>query len=74
MPAATGAMVFKDGVITIDGVQYTNQLRKARLVPAQNIQTYPTLVPDGFGQDPYMLRELGTEADQRTSFRNELLP
>lgn len=26
----------------------------------------------GFGQDPYIVRELGTEKDQRTSFRNEL--
>lgn len=28
----------------------------------------------GFGQDPYMVRELGTEEDQRTSFLNELNP
>lgn len=26
----------------------------------------------GFGQDPYMIREIGTEDDQRMSFRNEL--
>lgn len=26
----------------------------------------------GFGQDPYIVRELGTEQDQRMSFRNEL--
>lgn len=26
----------------------------------------------GFGQDPYIVRELGTEADRRMSFRNEL--
>jgi hypothetical protein len=26
----------------------------------------------GFGQDPYLVREVGTETDQRTSFRNEL--
>lgn len=26
----------------------------------------------GFGQDPYLVRELGTEADRRMSFRNEL--
>lgn len=51
MPVVTGAMVFKDAVITIDAVAYTNQLRKARLVPAQNIQSYPTLVPDGVVQD-----------------------
>ncbi len=28
----------------------------------------------GFGQDPYIIRELGTEEDQRMSFRNELNP
>jgi hypothetical protein len=26
----------------------------------------------GFGQDPYIVRELGTDDDRRTSFRNEL--
>lgn len=26
----------------------------------------------GFGQDPYLIREIGTEEDQRMSFRNEL--
>lgn len=26
----------------------------------------------GFGQDPYLIREVGTEADQKTSFRNEV--
>lgn len=26
----------------------------------------------GFGQDPYLVREIGTEEDVRTSFRNEL--
>jgi hypothetical protein len=26
----------------------------------------------GFGQDPYLVRELGTEQDRRMSFRNEL--
>lgn len=28
----------------------------------------------GFGQDPYLIREIGTEDDQRMSFRNELNP
>lgn len=28
----------------------------------------------GFGQDPYLIRELGTEEDRRMSFRNELNP
>lgn len=51
MPAATGAMVFKNAVITVDAVDYTNQLRKARLVPDQPLQSYRTLVPDGVVQD-----------------------
>lgn len=51
MPAPTGARVFRDALITVDGVQYTNQLRKARLVPDQSVQTYRTLVPDGVVQD-----------------------
>lgn len=28
----------------------------------------------GFGQDPYLIREIGTVEDQKTSFRNELKP
>src|SRR6266567_4179916 len=28
----------------------------------------------GFGQDPYLIREVGTEEDRRMSFRNELNP
>lgn len=28
----------------------------------------------GFGQDPYLIREVGTDEDRRTSFRNELNP
>lgn len=28
----------------------------------------------GFGQDPYLIREVGTETDQKTSFRNEVNP
>lgn len=51
MPAPTGAMVYRDAFITVDGTEYTNQLRKARLVPDQPIQTYRTLVPDGVVQD-----------------------
>ena len=51
MPAATGAMVFKNAVITIDSVEYANQLRVARLVPDQPVQTYRTLVPDGAVSD-----------------------
>lgn len=51
MPAPTGAIVFRDALITVDGTDYANQLRKARLVPEQSIQTYRTLVPDGAVQD-----------------------
>lgn len=51
MPAPTGAMVYRDAFITVDGTEYTNQLRKARLVPDRPIQTYRTLVPDGVVQD-----------------------
>lgn len=28
----------------------------------------------GYGQDPYMIREVGTDEDRRTSFRNEIKP
>jgi hypothetical protein len=51
MPPPTGAYVYKDALIKVDGTDYANQLRKARLVPTQNVQTYPTLVPDGVVQD-----------------------
>jgi hypothetical protein len=51
MPAASGARVFRDALITVDGVEYTNQLSKARLVPDQPIQSMRTLVPDGVVQD-----------------------
>lgn len=51
MPAPSGAYVFRDALITVDTVEYTNQISKARLVPDQPIQTYRTLVPDGVVQD-----------------------
>lgn len=51
MPAAAGAFVMKNGLVTIDTVEYNNQCRIARLVPDQPIQTYRTLVPDGAQQD-----------------------
>lgn len=51
MPAPSGAYVYRDALITVDAVEYTNQLSKARLVPDQPIQTYRTLVPDGVVQD-----------------------
>lgn len=51
MPAPTGAYVFRDALITVDGTDYANQLSKARLVPDQPVQTMRTLVPDGVVQD-----------------------
>lgn len=51
MPAATGAIVYRDAVITIGAVPYANQATKARLVPDTPIQTIRTLVPDGAIQD-----------------------
>jgi hypothetical protein len=47
MPAPSGAYVFRDALITVDGTDYANQLNKARLVPDQPEQTMRTLVPDG---------------------------
>lgn len=51
MPAPTGAQVYRDALITVDGTDYANQLGKCRLVPDQPIQTMRTLVPDGVVQD-----------------------
>lgn len=51
MAAPTGAHVYRNAIITIDSVEYANQVRIARLVPNTPIQTYRTLVPDGVVQD-----------------------
>ena len=51
MAAATGAIVYKDALVTIATVEYANQVTKARLVPDVPIQTVRTLVPDGVVQD-----------------------
>src|SRR5688572_23137379 len=51
MAAPTGAHVYKDAVVTVNEVEYANQVRVARLVPDVPIQTYRTLVPDGIVQD-----------------------
>lgn len=51
MPAAAGAHVIKNAVVTVDGIEYANQVTKARLVPDQPVQTMRTLVPDGVVQD-----------------------
>jgi hypothetical protein len=47
MTAVTGAYVYKDALITIESVDYANQLSKALLTPDTPVQTYRTLVPDG---------------------------
>lgn len=51
MPVATGAVIYRDALVTVDGTDYTNQLKKSRLVPDQPVQSYKTLVPDGTVQD-----------------------
>jgi hypothetical protein len=51
MAVPTGMIVMKDALVTINAVEYANQVRKARLVPDQNVSTYKTLVPDGVVQD-----------------------
>jgi hypothetical protein len=51
MAAPTGAIVYKNAIVTIDEVEYANQCTKARLVPDVPIQTVRTLVPDGVVQD-----------------------
>jgi hypothetical protein len=51
MAVATGVYVLRDAIVSVDGVEYNNQCTVARLVPSQNIQTLPTLVPDGVLQD-----------------------
>ena len=51
MPAPTGAMVFRDALITVDGTDYANQLKTAILNPDQPEQSYRTLVPDGTVSD-----------------------
>lgn len=51
MPAPTGAFVYKDATLTVEGTAYANQATKARLVPDTPIQSVRTLVPDGQVQD-----------------------
>lgn len=51
MAAAAGAYVMKNALVTINSVEYANQVRIARLVPDQPVQTYRTLVPDGTQTD-----------------------
>jgi hypothetical protein len=47
MAVVQGVYVVRDAVVTIDSVEYANQVTAARLVPETPIQTVRTLVPDG---------------------------
>lgn len=51
MAAPTGAHVMRNAKVTLDTVEYANQVTKARLIPETPIQTLRTLVPDGVVQD-----------------------
>lgn len=51
MAPAAGAHIFRNAIVTIDEEEYANQLRVARLVPDQPVQTYRPLVPDGVISD-----------------------
>ena len=47
MAVAAGVYVVRDASITVETVEYANQVTVARLVPETPIQTLRTLVPDG---------------------------
>jgi hypothetical protein len=47
MTVATGPYIFINPIVTIEGTSYTNQLRRAELVPETTSVTYPTLDPAG---------------------------
>lgn len=50
MPIPTptmGPIVMRDSIVTIDGDEFAGHVRKSRLVPDTNVQTYKTLVPGG---------------------------
>jgi hypothetical protein len=51
MAAPTGAHVYRNAIVTIDTVEYANQVRTAVLRPDVPIQNYRTLVPDGAVSD-----------------------
>jgi len=42
--------------------------------PGSEHAVRPYAPSHGFGQDPYIVREIGTRGDQQTSFRNERNP
>jgi hypothetical protein len=45
--STAGAHVYKDHVIEFDGVEYSDQVRKSRIVPTTNTQTWKAAVPGG---------------------------
>ena len=45
--STAGARVYRNHVITFDGVEYSDQVRKSRIVPTTNSQVYKTAVPAG---------------------------
>lgn len=47
MAVASGPYLMIEPVITIAGTSYTNQLRRAELVPETTTVSYPTLDPTG---------------------------
>lgn len=51
MPAYGDAHVMRDATVTIDTVEYANQVTRARLVPETPVQQLRTLVPDGTVSD-----------------------
>lgn len=51
MTAVANAIMWKDAIVTIDATTYEGQVRKARLVPSQDVQTYRVSIPSGTVQD-----------------------
>lgn len=47
MPAPANTFVMRDALVTLDEVEYANQVWVARLVPDVSIVSQRTLVPDG---------------------------
>jgi hypothetical protein len=51
MTVAAGIYVVRDAVVTVETIEYANQVTVARLVPDTPIQQLRTLVPDGVISD-----------------------
>jgi hypothetical protein len=51
MPVAAGAIIYKNALVTVDSVEYANQVNKARLVPDTPVVTFKTLAPDAIYQE-----------------------